>query len=141
MNLRGCARNRQAMSHNVLIEIVSDVVCPWCYIGKRRMEKALTMLQRSDIELQWRAFDLNAGTPKGGVPWQAHMIRKFGSLAYARRLEAHVAAAATEDGITLRFDRIERLPKTLDAHRLIWLARTRRNAARPRGAACTMPIS
>jgi len=129
------------MSHNVLIEIVSDVVCPWCYIGKRRMEKALTMLQRSDIELQWRAFDLNAGTPKGGLPWQAHMIRKFGSLAYARRLEAHVAAAATEDGITLRFDRIERLPKTLDAHRLIWLARTRRNAARPRGAACTMPIS
>jgi predicted DsbA family dithiol-disulfide isomerase len=75
------------------------------YIGKRRMEKALIMLQRSDIELRWRAFDLNADTPKGGVPWQAHMIRKFGSLAYARQLEAHVAAAAT-----------------LDAHDLIWLA-------------------
>jgi predicted DsbA family dithiol-disulfide isomerase len=106
----------------MVIEIVSDVVCPWCFIGKRRLERAVKLLQLEDVQLRWRAFDLNPGTPKEGVRWQEHMIRKFGSADYAQRLEAHVAAEGAKDGIALRFDRIERLPNTLDAHRLSWLA-------------------
>ena len=107
---------------DAVIEIVSDVVCPWCFIGKRRLESALKLLRRPDAQLRWRAFELNPGLPKDGVERQEYRIRKFGSLAYARQLEAHVGAAGTEQGITFRFDRIERIPNTFDAHRLIWLA-------------------
>jgi predicted DsbA family dithiol-disulfide isomerase len=110
------------MTGNAVIEIISDVVCPWCYIGKRRIEKALKLLRRANVQLRWRAFELNPGTPKAGVAWDTFMVRKFGSLAYARQLEAHVAAVGAEEGIDLRFDRIKRLPNTFDAHRLIWLA-------------------
>ena len=104
------------------IEVVSDVVCPWCFIGKRRMEKALTLLGREDVQIRWRAFELNPNISKAGVDRQEHRLRKFGSLARARQLEAHVAAAGAEEGIDFHFDRIERMPNTFDAHRLIWLA-------------------
>jgi predicted DsbA family dithiol-disulfide isomerase len=107
---------------DAVIEIVSDVVCPWCFIGKRRLENALKLLQRPDAQLRWRAFELNPDLPKDGVDRQEYRIRKFGSLAYARQLEGQVAAAGAEEGITFRFDQIERIPNTLDAHRLIWLA-------------------
>jgi len=110
------------MPNSNVIEIFSDVVCPWCFVGKRRVERALALVGRSDLQLRWRAFDLHPGTPKEGFEWEEHMVRKFGSSAYARRLEANVAAAAREDGITLRFDKIQRLPNTLDAHRLIWFS-------------------
>jgi predicted DsbA family dithiol-disulfide isomerase len=119
--LRQIGMQAQMPDHNV-IEIFSDVVCPWCFVGKRRAERALSLVTRGDIQLRWRAFDLHPGTPKEGVGWEEHMVRKFGSSAYARRLEANVAAAAREDGITLRFDKIQRLPNTLDAHRLIWFS-------------------
>jgi predicted DsbA family dithiol-disulfide isomerase len=115
------ARTRDA-SRPVNIEVVSDVVCPWCYIGKRRLEKALKLLGRADAQIQWRAFELNPGISKAGVDRQEHRIRKFGSLSRARQLEAHVAAAGAEEGIDFHFDRIERMPNTFDAHRLIWLA-------------------
>jgi predicted DsbA family dithiol-disulfide isomerase len=105
-----------------VIEVVSDVVCPWCFIGKRRLEKALELLGRQDVQVQWRAFELNPDISKAGVDRQEHRIRKFGSLSRARQLEAHVAAAGAEEGIDFHFDRIGRMPNTFDAHRLIWLA-------------------
>jgi predicted DsbA family dithiol-disulfide isomerase len=105
-----------------IIEVVSDVVCPWCFIGKRRLEKALKLLERPDVQIQWRAFELNPDISRGGVDRQEHRIRKFGSLSRARQLEAHVASAGAEEGIDFQFDRIERMPNTFDAHRLTWLA-------------------
>jgi len=106
----------------MLIEVVSDVVCPWCFIGKRRLEKALSLVGRQDLRVQWKAFELNPHAPKEGLDRQQYRALKFGSTAYAKQLEAHVAGAGAEEGINFRFDRIERVPNTLDAHRLIWLA-------------------
>jgi predicted DsbA family dithiol-disulfide isomerase len=105
-----------------LIEIVSDVVCPWCFIGKRRLEKALGLLGRSAAQVRWKAFQLNPDAPKEGLNRQAYRVRKFGSLEYSQQLETRVSDAGREDGIEFRFDRIERTPNTFDAHRLIWLA-------------------
>ena len=106
----------------IVIEVVSDVVCPWCFIGKRRLEKALALLGRKDVQVNWKAFELNRDAPREGMNRAAYRARKFGSLAYAQQLEAHVVEAGAEEGIGFRFDRIERVPNTFDAHRLIWLA-------------------
>ena len=111
-----------AVKNEVIIEVVSDVVCPWCFIGKRRLEKALALLGRPTAQVRWKAFQLNPDAPKEGINRQAYRVRKFGSLAYSQQLEARVADAGMEDGIEFRFDRIERTPNTFDAHRLIWLA-------------------
>jgi predicted DsbA family dithiol-disulfide isomerase len=111
-----------AVKNEVLIEVVSDVVCPWCFIGKRRLEKALSLLGRPAAQVRWKAFQLNPDAPKEGINRQAYRVRKFGSLAYSQQLEARVAEAGMEDGIEFHFDRIERTPNTFDAHRLIWLA-------------------
>jgi len=105
-----------------IIQIVSDVVCPWCFIGKRRLERALALLGRPDVQVEWKPFELNPGAPKEGMDRREYRTRKFGSFAYAQRLEARVAAAGAEEGIAFRFDRIARVPNTFDAHRLIWLA-------------------
>jgi predicted DsbA family dithiol-disulfide isomerase len=105
-----------------VIEIVSDVVCPWCFIGKRRLEKALALLDRPDVRFHWMPFELNPDAPKHGMDRQAHRARKFGSLARAQELEARVAAAGAEEGIQFRFDRIQKIPNTFEAHRLIWFA-------------------
>ncbi|HXA05417.1 MAG TPA: DsbA family oxidoreductase [Bryobacteraceae bacterium] len=104
------------------IGVVSDVVCPWCFIGKRRLEKALALAGRQGEHVLWKAFELNPQAPKEGMDRQAYRARKFGSADYARELEARVIEAGSEEGIEFRFDRIERVPNTLDAHRLIWLA-------------------
>jgi predicted DsbA family dithiol-disulfide isomerase len=105
-----------------VIEIVSDVVCPWCFIGKRRLEKALALLDWPDVRVHWMPFELNPDAPKQGMDRQAHRARKFGSLARAQELEARVAAAGAEEGIQFRFDRIQKIPNTFEAHRLIWFA-------------------
>jgi predicted DsbA family dithiol-disulfide isomerase len=110
------------VKNEVLIEVVSDVVCPWCFIGKRRLEKALALLGQPKAQIRWKAFQLNPDAPKEGLNRQAYRVRKFGSLAYSQQLEGRVADAGMEDGIQFRFDRIERTPNTFDAHRLIWLA-------------------
>ena len=75
---------------SIAIEVVSDVVCPWCFIGKRRLEKALALLKRKDVRMHWKAFELNPDAPKDGMNRAAYRARKFGSPAYARQLEAHV---------------------------------------------------
>ena len=115
-----------------IIDVVSDVVCPWCFIGKRRLEKALALLGRKDVRVHWKPFELNPDAPKEGMNRAAYRARKFGSLAHAQQLEAHVVEAGAEEGIGFRFDRIERVPNTFDAHRLIWLAAQDRWAGRGR---------
>jgi predicted DsbA family dithiol-disulfide isomerase len=105
------------------IDIVSDVICPWCYIGKRRLEKALKLLGGPPgVKVIWRAFQLNPQMPAQGIERRAYRTKKFGSWEQSQALDAQVAAAGAEEGITFAFEKMTRTPNTLDAHRLIWLA-------------------
>jgi len=105
------------------VEIASDVVCPWCYIGKRRFEKALKLLEgQFDVKTRWLPFQLNPGMPKEGMPRAEYRKAKFGSLERSRELDARVIAEGKSEGIDFAFDRIERTPNTSEAHKLIALA-------------------
>ena len=110
------------MDAKPVIQVVSDVVCPWCYIGKRRLEKALDLLGLRNIEVHWTAFQLNPNAPREGWNRREYRIAKFGSAEVSARLESRVIEAGAQDDIPFRFDRIEKTPNTFDAHRLIWLA-------------------
>jgi predicted DsbA family dithiol-disulfide isomerase len=106
------------------IDVVSDVICPWCFIGKRRLEKALSLLgQPAGVRVVWKPFQLNPHAPAEGVERRAYRTAKFGSWERSQALDAQVAAAGADEGITFAFDTMTRTPNTLDAHRLIWLAR------------------
>ncbi len=109
----------------MLIDVYSDVVCPWCYIGERRLEKALRRRPDLDVEVRRRPFQLQPGMPEGGLPWSEFARRKFGGEANAKAAFAHVAAAGESDGISFDFDRIASAPNTVDAHRLILFAADR----------------
>lgn len=105
------------------IDIISDVICPWCYVGKRRLEKAIAALERQyEVRVRWLPFQLNPTMPKDGISRRDYRTRKFGSWERSLELDAQMAAAGAAEGIHFAFDRIERTPNTLDAHRLIWLA-------------------
>jgi predicted DsbA family dithiol-disulfide isomerase len=105
----------------VKIEIVSDVICPWCYIGKRRLEKALA-LHGGEVELRWLPFQLNPDMPREGLPRAEYRQRKFGSIERGKQLDARVAAEGQGEGIAFAFERIARTPNTLAAHQLIEIA-------------------
>ncbi len=118
----------EADATTLQIDIVSDVVCPWCYIGKRRLEAALALRGENEPEpvLKWHSFQLNPDIPAGGVDRRSYLERKFGGPERMRTVAARVEAAGREAGIEFAFDRIERQPNTLDAHRLIaWAQQTR----------------
>jgi predicted DsbA family dithiol-disulfide isomerase len=108
----------------VRIDIVSDVICPWCYIGKRQLERALATLEREGLRfsVHWNPFQLNPDMPKEGRDRIAYRVQKFGSAERARELDERVAGAAANAGLSFRQDLMLRTPNTLDAHRLIWLA-------------------
>lgn len=105
------------------VDVVSDVVCPWCFIGKRRLEKSLRALPAGvEPEVVWHPFELNPEMPREGMERRAYRSAKFGSLEVSQALDARLAAAGAGEGISFAFDRIHRTPNTFDAHRLIWLA-------------------
>jgi predicted DsbA family dithiol-disulfide isomerase len=107
----------------LVIEIASDVICPWCYIGKRRLEKALALLDGEvKPEIRWLPFQLNPDMPKAGIPRADYRKAKFGSVERARGLDARVAAEGQGEGINFAFERMERTPNTVAAHQLIDLA-------------------
>lgn len=106
----------------VTIAIRSDVVCPWCWIGKRRLEQALASLPDLSVTITWHPFQLNPDMPRDGLPRVEYRIRKFGSAAYAQALDARVSAAASAVGLTFDLAAQQRAPNTLLAHRLIWFA-------------------
>lgn len=106
------------------IEYVFDTVCPWCYVGKRRLERALRQRPDSRVTLLWRPFLLNPDLPTEGVDRRVYLDRKFGGPARAQRIHAAVATAGLAEGITFAFDRIGRTPNTLNAHRVIRYATT-----------------
>jgi len=105
----------------VKIEIWSDVVCPWCYIGKRRLEHALSEFEHADeVEIAWRSFQLNPDTPAGtAVPTLEYLVRRFGPQ--ASQMTGRVAALGRDEGLDLDFDAALTV-NTLDAHRLLHLA-------------------
>src|SRR5690349_1984425 len=110
------------MSDAVTIDIYSDVVCPWCYVGKRRLDRALSQLATIPTQVTWRPFQLNPTMPKEGMERSAYLEAKFGSLDAFNRLEEQVRAAGAMERISFAFDRIQKTPNTFLAHRLIWLA-------------------
>ncbi|HWQ39886.1 MAG TPA: DsbA family oxidoreductase [Burkholderiales bacterium] len=106
------------------IDILSDVVCPWCFIGKRHLERALAMYRERHYEapapvVRWHPFQLNPDLPASGTPRAQYVARKFGGPQRAAEIYARVAAAGARAGIAFAFDRIEVQPNTLDAHRLM----------------------
>jgi len=106
------------------IEVVFDLVCPWCYLGIRRLRRMLAA--RPDIlaELVWRPFLLNPDLAPQGVPRQDYLVRKFGGEERARRLHSTISELGEAEGLQFRFDRIRRVPHSLDAHRLVrWAGR------------------
>jgi predicted DsbA family dithiol-disulfide isomerase len=102
----------------ILIDVISDVVCPWCFIGKRRLEKAVTAFD-TPLTVRWRPYQLDATIPPGGKDRKAYLEAKFGSSERIRQIHANVASVGTAEGIDFAFDRIKVSPNTLDAHRLI----------------------
>jgi predicted DsbA family dithiol-disulfide isomerase len=104
----------------VEVEIFSDVVCPWCYLGKTRLEAALTSFD-SEVTLRWRAFQLDPDTPRTPQPLLTWLGAKFGGEQRARQMMAQVASTAAEVGLHLDFDRAL-ITNSFDAHRLLWLA-------------------
>lgn len=105
------------------IEIVHDLVCPWCYLGTRRLLR--TIRRRPDllIELTWRPFLLNPDMPRLGMARSDYVVRKFGGEDRARRLFASIADIGRAEGLLFRFDRVRRTPSSVDAHRLVrWAA-------------------
>jgi predicted DsbA family dithiol-disulfide isomerase len=103
------------------VDVTSDVICPWCFIGKRRLEKAVAA-HGGPVRVRWLPFQLNPQMPKEGVSRREYRIHKFGSWERSLQLDAQVATAGEAEGIHFAFHRMERTPNTLDAHRLIWLA-------------------
>jgi len=105
------------------IEIYSDVVCPWCLIGKRRLERALSELKDAvKVEITWRPFQLNPTMPLDGMDRTTYLEAKFGSLEAFGRMDEQLRAAGTDEQIPFAFKKIQRTPNTFAAHRLVWHA-------------------
>lgn len=108
----------------VTIDVVSDVVCPWCYIGKRRLEQAIALRPDIAVEVRWHPYFLNPWVPRDGISRADYLTQKFGSVERYNGIAQRVAAAAAAEGLTYALDKIARQPNTLDCHRLIlWAGR------------------
>jgi predicted DsbA family dithiol-disulfide isomerase len=107
----------------VPIDVVSDVVCPWCYIGKRRLEAAIALTPEVKLVINWRPYFLNDWIPREGIDRQTYLETKFGSVERYAVIAERVAAAAAMEGLVYAHDKISRQPNTLDCHRLILWSR------------------
>ncbi|AXK80020.1 DsbA family oxidoreductase [Pseudolabrys taiwanensis] len=103
----------------VRIDVVSDVVCPWCFIGKRRLEQAIALKPDIPVEVHWRPYFLNDWIPREGISREQYLTTKFGSPAAYKDIAQRVAAAAAQEGLVYAIDKISSQPNTIDAHRLI----------------------
>ena len=101
------------------VDVVSDVVCPWCYVGKRRLELALEQAEDIEVEVRWRPFQLDPTIPDGGVDREDYFREKFGDLSRVAAIHERLKELGDGVGIRFAFERIARTPNTLDAHRLI----------------------
>jgi predicted DsbA family dithiol-disulfide isomerase len=114
----------QANAAGTRIDIVSDAICPWCYVGKRQLERALATLAEEGLTFQvhWNPFQLNPDMPKEGRDRAAYRAWKFGSVEKSAALDRRITEAAAAVGLPFRTDLMTRTPNTIDAHRLIWFA-------------------
>ncbi len=103
----------------IKLDILSDPICPWCFIGKARMDQALINHPDHPFAIEWHPFQLNPGMPAGGMDRREYLETKFGGRANALKVYGQIAQAAEESGLEIDFAAIERTPNTLDAHRLI----------------------
>jgi predicted DsbA family dithiol-disulfide isomerase len=113
-----------AMSRpSISVDVISDVACPWCYLGKRRLERAVSLVSDVDVAVRWRPFRLDPTIPPGGISRKDYIVRKFGSLEAVGKAHAQLEAFGRAEGIDFHFDLIERSADTTNAHRLIrWAA-------------------
>ena len=111
------------------IDIVSDVVCPWCYIGKHRIEDALALAADVPVDVRWRPFFLNSWIPREGIGRDEYLTAKFGSVEAYKGIAGRVVTAAGEEGLVYRPDLVKRQPNTIDCHRLIHWAEAQGKAA------------
>jgi predicted DsbA family dithiol-disulfide isomerase len=102
----------------ISVDVVSDVICPWCFLGKRRLDQALAQLDGLNVEVAWRPFMLDPSIPPEGMDRHRYMVEKFGEERL-KSIHDPLIAAGKEVGVPYRFDRITRTPNTLDAHRVI----------------------
>lgn len=107
------------MSKPVRIDVVSDIVCPWCFIGKRRLEKAIALRPEQPVEVHYRPYFLNDWIPPEGLSREQYLTAKFGSPEAYRGISQRVRAAAAGEGLVYASEKINRQPNTRDAHRLI----------------------
>jgi len=112
------------------IDVVSDVVCPWCFIGKKRLEAAIALKPGIPVEVRWRPYFLNDWIPREGISREQYLTTKFGSVDRYSGIAQRVAAACQEEGLTYALDKIARQPNTTDCHRLITWAQNFGNAAK-----------
>lgn len=105
------------------IDVISDTVCPWCYIGKRRLARALEMRPEVEFDVQWRPYLLDPHVPRAGVDRRTYMKAKFGDGPNVQAMSEAIRGEGAKEGIAFAFDSIERRPNTLDSHRLVrWAA-------------------
>ena len=111
----------------IYVDIVSDTICPWCYIGKRRFERALDLSGRNDIAISWRPFQLNPDMPPEGMTRDDYVRAKFGGGDRPRQIYQAIAESGREAGIEFQFSKIKRTPNTVLSHRLVyWSAKQER---------------
>ncbi len=113
----------------VRIDVVSDVVCPWCFIGKHRLEAALKLTPDIAVEVHWRPYFLNDWIPREGISREQYLTTKFGSVERYQGIAQRVTAAAAAEGLVYAADKVKRQPNTLDCHRLIRWAEAQGKAA------------
>jgi len=104
------------------IEIFSDTICPWCLIGKRRLDRALQERPQEDLQIAWRAFQLNPNMPVEGIERSRYLNLKFGGVERANQVYEPIREAGRAEGIPFALDKIPTTPNTLDSHRLIRFA-------------------
>jgi len=113
---------------NVAVEVVSDLVCPWCFIGKARLKGALALVKEkypeTQFQVSWLPYFLNPDTPPAGESYRAYLEAKFGGARQVDRIQADVAKAGSDAGVGFRFDLIATRPNTLRAHRLVYRAQS-----------------
>ncbi len=100
------------------VDVISDTVCPWCFIGKRRLERALAQRPGLDVEVVWHPFQLNPDMPDSGLDRTTYLSLKFGGEARAREIYQAIRRAGTSEGLDFRFDLIAMTPNTVHSHRL-----------------------
>ncbi len=101
------------------IDIVSDVICPWCYLGKKRLEAALKLIPELEVEIQWHPFLLDPHLPPEGADRDSYMKERFPDQDQLQQVQLHLSEAGKAEGLHFAFDKVTRTPNSMDAHRLI----------------------